>query len=321
MSSASRPRRSRRVGEPGVGGRRRLAARERQRLLVGDVQAAQRVGRVRVARRRRLDRRAHARVEEAKATAAATQTGASRATRVGVALDRVARAARPSAGRAAGAPRCWTTWASSWASSSSPSRVPGRYSPWPKKMSPPTVNARASPRGPARRRRRRCARGRRRASRRARGARAPRAAVERLGRRRAMAAIAAWTSGCTRPPARIPPPSPCGRQRLAERAVAHVAGEPLERGPQGRGCARAAPARARRRARGVGARRGRPSLAASTGQAYGRSRRAAQALPGCRAGSPVSRRPAQDGVQREPDQQAVRSAHAQPAPGRAAPGR
>ena len=46
--------------------RRRLRAGERERQLVGDVEAAERVGRVRVACRDRLDRRADARVERAR---------------------------------------------------------------------------------------------------------------------------------------------------------------------------------------------------------------------------------------------------------------
>jgi hypothetical protein len=50
--------------EPVVGARRRVAAGEPQRDLVGDVEAAERVARIRVARRDALDRAHHAAVDE-----------------------------------------------------------------------------------------------------------------------------------------------------------------------------------------------------------------------------------------------------------------
>ena len=114
------PERRGHVREPVVGVGDRLAARQLERAVVGDVEAAERVGRVRVRRRDALDRRHHAAVDEVEADA-----DRSAIRRCWSATESASRSiASPGCDTLSGplalAPRCWTTCASSWAISLSP---------------------------------------------------------------------------------------------------------------------------------------------------------------------------------------------------------
>ena len=113
-----------------VGVRRRLAVREPQRDLVGDVQAAERIARIRIRARDPLDRRHHAAVDEAEG-----DRGLLRFCHYGAILSATSSASRSIespgfetvSGPLVGAPRCCTTCASSCAISLSPSEVLGLY--------------------------------------------------------------------------------------------------------------------------------------------------------------------------------------------------
>ena len=105
-----------------------------QRPVVGDVEAAERVGRVRVARRDALDRRHDAAVDEVEADGGGRRHGA-QATSPATASASLS-IASPGCDTVSGPlvdePRCCTTWASSCAISLSPDAEPGLYSPFAK---------------------------------------------------------------------------------------------------------------------------------------------------------------------------------------------
>ena len=128
------PERLRDVREPVVGVRDGVAAAQLERAVVGDVEPAERVGRVRVVGRHPLDRRHHAAVDEVEADGRRTGRCHAAAQAIRSATESASRSiASPGcdteSGPLAEEPRCWTTWASSWAISLSPDDEPGLYSP------------------------------------------------------------------------------------------------------------------------------------------------------------------------------------------------
>ena len=125
------PERGRDGLQPVVGARRGLAARELQRRLVGDVEAAERVGRVGVVGRDALHRGHHAVIDEVEADPRShlTNTQAIESATESASVSSASPGLETVSGPVLAAPRCCTTWASSWAISRSPSAEPGLYSP------------------------------------------------------------------------------------------------------------------------------------------------------------------------------------------------
>ena len=125
------PERGRDGGEPVVGARRGLPARELQRGLVGDVEAAERVGRVGVVGGDPLHRGHHAAIDEVEADRLGhlANTQAIESATESASVSSASPGLETVSGPVLAAPRCWTTWASSWAIRRSPSAEPGLYSP------------------------------------------------------------------------------------------------------------------------------------------------------------------------------------------------
>ena len=118
-------------GEAVVGARGGLPARELQGGLVGDVEAAERIGRVGVVGGDPLHGGHHAAVDEVEADRLGhvANTQAIESATESASVSRASPGWETVSGPVLAAPRCWTTWASSWAIRRSPSAEPGLYSP------------------------------------------------------------------------------------------------------------------------------------------------------------------------------------------------
>ena len=129
MSSASSPSRAPASARRASASSALRVRRERERLVVGDVEPAQRVAGVRVPRGRALDVGSQPCVEEREADG---RSGVSRRAR-GRRHPPGPRVRSPgfetTSGPDSGAPRCWSVWATSWAISSRPDGGPGLVLP------------------------------------------------------------------------------------------------------------------------------------------------------------------------------------------------